>query len=166
MRTINKVILIGNVTRDPEMKQTASGQTICTFTIATNRVWTTGTGEKKSSSEYHDVVAWAGLAELAEKYVRKSKYIHVEGYLKTRSFDTPEGIKNFKTEIIINDMILLDKRQREASVSERSAEKIEKNTKEPLKIDNAVRDFQRFPKEKQKEVSEPRRDEIALPIEI
>lgn len=149
MRTINKVILIGNVTRDPEMKQTASGQNICTFTIATNRVWITANGEKKSSSEYHDIVAWAGLAELAQKYVRKSKYVHVEGYLKTRSWDTPEGIKKFKTEIIIDDMILLDKHFEKPEALK--TEKIETgNDRQHEKI----------------ELSKKTSDEITLPIEI
>lgn len=149
MRTINKVILIGNVTRDPEMKQTASGQNICTFTIATNRVWITAGGEKKSSSEYHDVVAWAGLAELAQKYVRKSKYVHVEGYLKTRSWDTPEGIKKFKTEIIIDDMILLDKH-----FEKPQALRSEKLYTENNRSHEAIQS------------EEKTSDEIALPIEI
>lgn len=111
MRSINKVILIGNVTRDPEMRQTQSGQKVCTFGIATNREWVTSDGRKQSSAEYHEVVAWAQLAEICEKYVRKGKLLYVEGYLKTRSWDTPEGIRKFKTEVVIQDMIMLEKRK-------------------------------------------------------
>lgn len=110
MRSVNKVILIGNVTRDPEMRQTQSGQTVCTFGLATNREWITSDGRKKNSAEYHEVVAWAQLAEICQKYVRKGKLLYIEGYLKTRSWDTPEGIRKFKTEVVTQDMIMLEKR--------------------------------------------------------
>lgn len=111
MRSVNKVIIIGNVTRDPEIRKTQSGQTVCTFGLATNREWITSDGRKKSSAEYHEVVAWARLSEICEKYVRKGKLLYVEGYLKTRSWDTPEGIRKFKTEVVIQDMIMLEKRR-------------------------------------------------------
>ena len=110
MRSINKVIIIGNVTRDPEIKQTMSGQPIATFGIATNRDWMTRNNEKHTSSEFHEVVAWAKLADICSKYIRKGKLVYIEGYLKTRSWDTPEGVKKFRTEIVINDLIMLDKR--------------------------------------------------------
>lgn len=113
MRSINKVILIGNVTRDPEIRSTGSGQTVATFTIATNRTWMTRDGRKMQSAEYHDVVAWAHLADICKSHIRKSKLLYIEGYLKTRSWDTPEGIRKFKTEIIINDLVMLDKRERD-----------------------------------------------------
>jgi single-strand DNA-binding protein len=111
MRSVNKVILIGNVTRDPELRQTQSGQAVCTFGLATNREWVTSDSRKKSSAEYHEVVAWAQLADICSKYVRKGKLLYVEGYLKTRSWDTPEGIRKFKTEVVIQDMIMLEKRK-------------------------------------------------------
>lgn len=110
MRSVNKVIIIGNLTRDPEMRQTPNGQNIVTFGIATNREWVTSTGEKKTSAEFHECVAWAKLAEICEKYLRKSKLVYVEGYLKTRSWDTEEGVRKFKTEIVVEDMIMLNKR--------------------------------------------------------
>lgn len=110
MRSINKVILIGNLTRDPELKQTASGQPIVTFGIATNREWATRDGERHTSSEFHEIVAWARLAEICHKYLRKGKLVYIEGYLKTRSWDTPEGVKKFRTEIVANDLIMLEKR--------------------------------------------------------
>lgn len=113
MRSINKVILIGNVTRDPDIRSTGSGQTVATFTIATNRTWMTRDGRKMQSAEYHDVVAWAHLADICKSHIRKSKLLYIEGYLKTRSWDTPEGIRKFKTEIVINDLVMLDKRERE-----------------------------------------------------
>jgi single-strand DNA-binding protein len=110
MRSINKVILIGNLTRDPELRQTPNGQNVVTFGLATNREWVTRDGRKQSLTEYHDLVAWANLAEICAKYLKKGKLVYVEGYLKTRSWDTPEGIRKFKTEIVVQDMIMLDKR--------------------------------------------------------
>ncbi len=111
MRSVNKVIIIGNLTRDPEVRQTPNGQTIVTFSIATNREWVTRDGRKQTSAEYHEVVAWAKLAEMCSKYLKKGKLVYVEGYLKTRNWDTAEGIKKFKTEIIVQDLIMLDKKK-------------------------------------------------------
>ena len=110
MRSVNKVILIGNVTRDPQVRQTGSGQAVCTFGLATNRRWVTAGGEQHNMAEFHELVAWSRLAEICEKYVRKGKLLYVEGYLKTRSWDTPEGVKKFKTEIIVQDLIMLEKK--------------------------------------------------------
>jgi single-strand DNA-binding protein len=111
MRSINKVIIIGNLTRDPEMRQTPNGQNVTTFGIATNREWMTKDGDKKNSAEFHECVAWAHLAEICDKYIKKGNLVYVEGYLKTRSWDTPEGTKKFKTEIVVQDMIILEKRK-------------------------------------------------------
>lgn len=113
MRSINKVILIGNITRDPELKKTANGQSIVTFGLATNREWASSKGEKHSLAEYHNLVAWGKLAEICHQYLKKGKLIYVEGYLKTRSWDSPEGVKIFKTEVVVYDMIMLEKRPKE-----------------------------------------------------
>ncbi len=110
MRSVNKVILIGNLTRDPEIRQTPGGQAVCTFSIATNREWISQDGQKHSLTEYHDLVSWARLAEICSTHLKKSKLVYVEGYLKTRSWETPEGQKRFKTEIVIQDLIMLDRR--------------------------------------------------------
>ncbi len=110
MRSVNKVILIGNLTRNPEMRQTPNGQQVCTFGIATNRQWVAKDGGKHNSAEFHELVAWAKLADICGKYLKKGKLIYVEGYLKTRIWDTPEGIRRHKTEIIVQDMIMLEKR--------------------------------------------------------
>lgn len=110
MRSVNKVILIGNLTRDPDLRKTPNGQAVCTFGIATNREWVTRDSQKHSLAEYHELVAWANLADICGKYLRKGKLIYIEGYLKTRSWDTPEGIRRHKTEIVIHDMIMLEKR--------------------------------------------------------
>jgi single-strand DNA-binding protein len=121
MRNVNKVIIIGNLTRDPEMRQTPNGQYIATFGIATNREWVTKEGEKNKSTEFHDAVAWSKLAEICSKYLKKGMLVYVEGYLKTRSWDTPEGFKKFKTEIVVEDMIILEQRRGGAEQSEANA---------------------------------------------
>jgi len=113
MRSVNKVILVGNLTRDPEFKQTGGGQSIVTFGLATNREWVTKTGEKQSLAEFHNVVVWGRLADICKNYLVKGKLIYVEGYLKTRSWDSPEGVRIFKTEIVATDMIMLDKRSKD-----------------------------------------------------
>lgn len=110
MRSINKVILVGNLTRDPELKQTQSGQPVATFGIATNREWATRDNDRKKSTEFHEVVAWARLAEICAQYLRKGKLVYIEGYLKTRSWEAENGEKRFRTEIVMQDMIMLDKR--------------------------------------------------------
>ncbi|PIV90255.1 single-stranded DNA-binding protein [Candidatus Gracilibacteria bacterium CG17_big_fil_post_rev_8_21_14_2_50_48_13] len=110
MRSVNKVILVGNLTRDPVLKSTENGQPVCTFGIATNREWRTRTGEKKSLPEFHNIVAWSKLADKCFKYLKKGKLVFVEGYLKTRVFDNDNGSKSFRTEIVIYDMIMLDRK--------------------------------------------------------
>lgn len=110
MRSINKVIIIGNLTRNPESRQTPNGQNVCTFGIATNREWTTKEGEHKNSAEFHECVAWAHLAEICQLKLKKGNLIYIEGYLKTRNWEGPDGTKKFKTEIVVQDMIILEKR--------------------------------------------------------
>jgi single-strand DNA-binding protein len=110
MKSVNKVILVGNVTRDPQIKETSSGQPVVTFGLATNREWTTKTNEKRSLAEYHNIAVWGKLAEICQKYLKKGKLIYVEGYLKTRSWESPEEVKMFRTEVVAQDMIMLNKR--------------------------------------------------------
>jgi single-strand DNA-binding protein len=110
MRSINKVVIIGNVTRDPQIKTTPNGQTMATFGIATNRDWVTKDGQDHSSAEFHDVVAWSRLADLCSQHLKKGKLVYVEGYLKTRSWEDESGTKKFRTEVVIHDMIMLDRR--------------------------------------------------------
>jgi single-strand DNA-binding protein len=136
MRNVNKVIIIGNLTRDPEIRQTPNGQYIATFGIATNREWVTKEGEKNKSTEFHDAVAWSKLAEICSKYLKKGKLVYVEGYLKTRSWDTPEGFKKFKTEIVVEDMIILEKNSREAGILYPS-QKAEESTKPGIVVEES-----------------------------
>ena len=110
MRSINKVILVGNLTRDPEMRRTEAAQYITTFGMATNREWMTKDGRKQQSSEFHEVVCFARLAEIAHQYLKKGKLVYIEGYLKTRSWDDVSGMKKFRTEVVAEDLIMLEKR--------------------------------------------------------
>ncbi len=105
---LNKVMLIGNVTRDPEIKTTPSGQTVTTLGVATNRRWKDKEGQKQEQVEYHNVVLWRKLAEIAGQYIKKGSKIYIEGRLQTRSWDDQSGAKRYKTEIVGDSMIMLD----------------------------------------------------------
>lgn len=110
MRTVNKVILIGNITRDPAVKSTDSTKKIALFTIATNRYYKTADGEQKSESEFHNCVAWGNLAERCEKFLTKWKLVYAEGRLKTRVIDKEDGSKSYKTEVVVSNIIFLNKK--------------------------------------------------------
>lgn len=110
MKSVNKVILVGNVTRDPELKSTKSGQAVCQLGLATNRVWKNKAGEKQSLAEFHNLVAWGDLADFCGNYVRKGKPLYIEGYLKTRSWEPDGGKKQYRTEVILEDVVLLGPR--------------------------------------------------------
>ena len=110
-RSLNRAQLIGNLTRDPELRYTPSGTAVCSFSIATNRNWTTDTGEKKEEVEFHRIVAWNKLAELCSQFLTKGRKVFVEGRITTRSWTAQDGTQKQTTEIIINDMILLDNRR-------------------------------------------------------
>lgn len=119
-RSLNRVQLIGNLTRDPELRYTPQGTAVCTFGLATNRSWTTDGGEKKEETEFHRIVAWNKLAELCSQLLVKGRKIYVEGRLATRSWTGQDGAQRITTEIVIDDMILLDSRRPEAVEGARS----------------------------------------------
>jgi single-strand DNA-binding protein len=110
MRTVNKVILIGNVTRDPMVKETEGGKKLAMFTTATNRYYKTANGENKSEAEFHNCVAWGALAERCEQFLTKGKLIYIEGRLKTRVIEKDGGEKIFKTEVVVGNIIFLNKK--------------------------------------------------------
>lgn len=110
-RSLNKVILIGNLTRDPELRYTPQGTAVCTIGLATNRSWTTEAGEKREETEFHRLVAWNKLAELCAQLLTKGRKIYVEGRLQTRSWTAQDGGQRTTTEIVIDDMILLDSKK-------------------------------------------------------
>lgn len=110
-RSLNRVQLIGNLTRDPELRYTPQGTAVCTFGLATNRTWTTDGGDKKEDVEYHKIVAWNKLGELCSQLLGKGRKIYVEGRLSTRSWTGQDGSQKSTTEIVIDDMIILDSRK-------------------------------------------------------
>lgn len=105
-RNLNKVMLIGNLTRDPEVRYTPQGSAVASFVIATNREWAVN-GEKKQAADFHNVVAWNKLAEICSQLLKRGTKVFVEGRLQTRSWQDTTGSKKYKTEVIIDDMIIL-----------------------------------------------------------
>lgn len=110
-RSLNKVTLIGNLTRDPELRYTPQGTAVCTLGVATNRQWVTETGEKKEDAEFHRIVAWNKLAEICSQLLTKGRKVYVEGRLQTRAWTGQDGQQRQTTEIVISDMIILDSRR-------------------------------------------------------
>jgi single-strand DNA-binding protein len=107
---LNKAMIIGNVTRDPEVRTTPQGTQVASFSVATNQVWTDAQGQKQERAEYHNVVAWRRLAEIIGQYIKRGSKIYIEGRLQTRDWEGQDGVKRYRTEIIADNMIMLDSR--------------------------------------------------------
>ena len=107
--TLNKALIIGNVTRDPEMRTTPQGVVVTTFGVATNMRWTDASGQKQDKAEFHNVVAWRKLGETCAQYLRRGSKVYVEGRLQTREWDAQDGTRRQRTEIITESMIMLDR---------------------------------------------------------
>lgn len=123
-RSMNRVLLIGNLTRDPELKYTPAGTAVCTFGIATNRSWTTADGQTKEDTQYHRIVAWQKLAELCGKLLSKGRKVYLEGRITYRSFVGKDGLQRNITEIVLDDFIVFgDGRRMTDGVAEEVQEK-------------------------------------------
>ncbi len=107
---INKVILIGNVGADPELRYTPSGAGVTNFNIATNESWTDKSGQRQENTEWHRIVVWGRLAEICNQYLRKGSKVYIEGRLQTRNWEGQDGQKRYTTEIVARDMQMLDSR--------------------------------------------------------
>ena len=107
--SLNRAMIIGNLTRDPELRQTTSGQQVCSFGVATNRSWKDQSGEKQEQVEYHNVVAWGKLAEICGQYLNKGKKVYIDGRLQTRDWEGQDGVKRYRTEIVADNMIMLSR---------------------------------------------------------
>lgn len=105
---LNKAMVIGNLVRDPEIKTTPSGQSVASFSVATNFVWNDQAGQKQERAEFHNIVAWRRLAEICGQYLKKGSKIYIEGRLQTRDWVGQDGIKRYRTEIVAENMIMLD----------------------------------------------------------
>ena len=110
-RGLNKVMIIGRLGRDPEMRYTPSGRPVTTFSVATSRSWNTSEGGRRTETEWFNVVAWSNLAEICKQHLSKGRLVYIEGRLQTRQWDDPEGNKHSSTEIVANEMIMLSERR-------------------------------------------------------
>ena len=108
-RSFNQVILVGNMARDPELRTIPSGQSVANFAVATNRVWQNQDGQQEEQADFHNIVAWGKLAELAQQYLAKGRKVMVVGRLQTRSWEGDDGKKNYRTEVVANDISFLDR---------------------------------------------------------
>lgn len=112
---LNKAFVIGNLTRDPELKTLPSGTIVTSFSIATNRMWTSQNGEKKQDTQFHNIVAFGKTAEIANQYLKKGSLVCVEGRIQTRSWDGQDGSKRYRTEIVVERLQLGPRRTGESS---------------------------------------------------
>jgi single-strand DNA-binding protein len=118
-RGLNKVMIIGNLGRDPEMRYTPSGRPVTTFSVATSRSWNTSDGDRRVETEWFNVVAWSNLAEICKQYLSKGQQVYIEGRLQTRQWDDAEGKQHTSVEIVANEMIILgDRRETTEGVAE------------------------------------------------
>jgi len=142
--SLNKAQLIGNLTRDPEVRQTPSGRTVTSFSVATNYSWKDQNGQKQERAEFHNIVAWGKLAEICGQYLTKGKKVYIEGRLQTRDWEGDDGVKRYKTEIVADNMIMLsydDARpqrslKQEESKTEPDTTNVEAPSEEEVTIDD------------------------------
>ncbi len=120
---VNKVILVGNTGQDPEVRHLEGGVSVANFNLATSETYKDKNGEKVTQTEWHRIVLWRGLAEIAEKFVKKGQLLYIEGRLRTRSWDDKEGVKRYTTEVFADVMRMLGKRGEEDYPSEEPAKK-------------------------------------------
>lgn len=107
MYSLNKAMIIGNLTRDPEIRNTPSGQTVASFSVATNLTWTDQAGQQQSKTEFHNVIAWRKLGEICGQYLSKGTKVYIEGRLQTSEWNGQDGNKRQRTEIVADSMIIL-----------------------------------------------------------
>lgn len=110
-RGLNKVMIIGHLGRDPEMRYTPSGKPVTTFSVGTSRTWNTSDGNRRTETEWFNVVAWSNLAEICKQYLNKGSRVYIEGRLQTRHWEDGDGNRHTSTEIVANEMIMLDERR-------------------------------------------------------
>jgi len=134
-RSLNRVLLIGNLTRDPEMRYTNSGTPVVTFGMATNKSWKDSEGETKELAEFHNLVAWNKMAEICQQLLAKGMKIYIDGSLNTRSWEAEDGSPKYKTEVRVNDMILLDSKGKQGVGGDGAPEKEESKVEEEKEKD-------------------------------
>jgi single-strand DNA-binding protein len=118
-RGLNKVMIIGKLGRNPEMRYTPSGRAVTSFSVATNRSWVNSEGERREETEWFNVVAWGNLAEICKQYLARGQQVYVEGRLQTRGWEDQNGKKHYRTELVANEMIMLGERKSSEASEER-----------------------------------------------
>lgn len=116
-RGLNKVMIIGHLGRDPEMRYTPSGRPVTTFSVATSRTWFSADGERNEETEWFNIVSWGGLAEICNQHLHRGQQVYIEGRLQTRSWDDSEGKKRSTTELVAREMIMLGDGRDDSSTS-------------------------------------------------
>ncbi len=139
-RSLNKVQLIGNLTRDPELRYTTGGTPVVTFGMATNKSWKDQEGNVKEVAEFHNIVAWNKMAEICQQLLAKGMKVYIEGSLSTRSWEADDGSTRYKTEVRVDDMILLDSKgkQGDGSSIQTGGEKVEVDVEEKEVVETPV----------------------------
>lgn len=130
-RGLNKVMIIGHLGRDPEMRYTPSGRPVTTFTVAVSRSWNTADGERRTETEWFNIVAWGNLAEICKQYLYKGQQVYIDGRLQTRRWEDKEGQKHTSVEVVANEMMMLGDRRDSSSQTQESSEGAE-DAAEPL----------------------------------
>src|SRR5512134_563403 len=131
-RGLNKVMVIGHLGRDPEMRYTPSGRPVTSFSVVTTRTWTSAEGERHEESEWFNVVAWGNLAEICNQYLTKGQQVYVEGRLQTRGWEDEERKKHYRTELVASEMIVLGDRRAASSIPPTSSSDNEHNEEIPF----------------------------------
>ncbi len=167
-RSLNRVILIGNLTRDPELKYTPTGVAVCSFGVATNRSWTTSDGQTKDETQYHRIVAWQKLAELCGKLLTKGRKVYLEGRLTYRTFTGRDGQQKTVAEIVLDDFIVFNDGKRLSTTEEPTEQKpeelkeeVEKTQPEPTETEESITS-----EEAKEEVGEENKKEDVNPDDI
>lgn len=110
MYSLNRASILGNTTRDPELRTTPNGQNVCSLSVATNYSYTDKAGTRQDKTEYHNIVLWGKLADIANQYTRKGSKVYIEGRIQTRDWEDQQGQKKYRTEIVAENIILLDRK--------------------------------------------------------
>ena len=131
-RGLNKVMVIGHLGKDPEMRYTPSGRPVTTFSVAVSRSWNTADGERRSETEWFNIVAWGNLAEICKQYLHKGQQVYIEGRLQTRRWEDNEGQKRTSVEVVANEMMMLGDRRDNSGQSQDQDSDGENNASEPL----------------------------------
>ena len=121
MKCLNKVMIIGSVGREPEMRYMPSGRAVTSFSVATTRSWTNAEGQRREETEWFNVIAWGNLAEICKQHLHKGQQVYVEGRLQTRQWEDSEGKKCFRTEVVAEEMIVMGNRRAAVETAEFTA---------------------------------------------